>query len=68
MVSVSTVEVAAMKSDVKQLLRAARRAGWTFAYTGAGHWKATKPGRLEYLPSTPSDRRALVSMKKQLGL
>jgi hypothetical protein len=50
-----------MNTTVRDLIRAARRAGWRITHTGSGHIKLTPPAPKRatvVIASTPSDRRA----------
>ncbi len=45
----------AASSEVAQLLRRLRQAGWLVRYTGSGHWQATYPdGRVLTVASLPN--------------
>ena len=57
---------------VEELLRRARREGWSTALCGSGHWQLSHPeaSRAVIVPATPSDYRwhlnALADMRRVL--
>jgi predicted RNA binding protein YcfA (HicA-like mRNA interferase family) len=56
-----------MRHELKQLLRAAKAAGWQVRPTGSGHLQLRHPaGGIVVTSSSPSDRRALANLKAQL--
>jgi hypothetical protein len=59
-------------SDLKDLIKAAQRAGWTVVKRRNGHYKLTAPsGEFIFTASTPSDWRATLNLAahlRRLGL
>ena len=55
------------RKEIKEMIKAARKAGWIVTLTNGGHWKWQNPnGDIFYSALTPSDRRALLNMKAYL--
>lgn len=56
-----------MNSELKKVLRALERQGWTATLRRGGHWKLTAPDGAPYFTgSSPSDRRGFRNMTADL--
>lgn len=56
--------------DVKKIIREAEEKGWRFEMTNSGHIRAkhSDGSRIVFISGTPSDRRALINIRKDLGI
>lgn len=56
--------------ELRKIIREAEELGWTFQRTKASHIKAKHADgvRMVFISGTPSDYRALMNIKKDLGL
>ncbi|CAB4203540.1 hypothetical protein UFOVP1382_153 [uncultured Caudovirales phage] len=52
--------------EVDALVKQIRRLGFTVDKTGAGHWRVASPSGPIFMPSTPSDWRAVKNMRAAL--
>lgn len=55
--------------SLKEVLKAARDAGWKVTMTGGGHWRLVPPDLSQpmvHTGSTPSDHRAVKNLVSQL--
>jgi predicted RNA binding protein YcfA (HicA-like mRNA interferase family) len=56
-----------MINDPRELIRWARRRGWTASKTNNNHWRLRHAnGSTVFMPSTPSDWRSLHNAKAEL--
>jgi hypothetical protein len=55
------------QKDVRDIVRGARRAGWTVRTTNGGHLRFNAPsGESVYAASTPSDPRSVATLRAHL--
>lgn len=57
------------KKRIKDLMDAAKSAGWSVTKTGSGHWKfvpADKSQRIVHAPATSSDHRGVANIEADL--
>lgn len=56
------------RSDISRLTKQAVEQGFTVERSKSGHWKITNPntGRMVFIPSTPSDWRAVLNAASTL--
>jgi len=55
--------------DLSNLVRVASKQGWVITYTNGGHLRWVSPaGRTVFSSSTPSDRRSIKNIRKELRL
>lgn len=64
------MKITGVPKDLKRILREAEGKGWFFDWTKSAHirGKHIDGVRIVFISSTPSDRRALHNVKKDLGL
>lgn len=55
--------------ELKQLVLEFQSRGWTVGITGGNHlrWTHTASGEVVFSAATPSDRRAILNIRKTLG-
>lgn len=55
-----------IQKQLKQLQQKYAARGWSFQYTGAGHFKCSHAKGFTHIGSTLSDRRAIQNIEAQL--